>query len=134
MAGIPRRARRLARHLRILAAVISEPGLRPRTLASLAGCSERTLFRDLTNLRRLGYTILFSDGYRVQESLSLYDGSPARGLATVYEEQVRLLREEAPALAALIEAEVAAEAPAALANLFARAIARHIQTPPRAAV
>lgn len=129
MAGSPRRAHRLARHLRILAAVISRPGLRPRALAGVAGCSERTLYRDLTNLRRLGYTILYSDGYRVQESLSLYDGSPARGLATVYEEQVKMLRQEAPALASLIEAEVDAEAPAALANLFARAIARHLVVP-----
>lgn len=106
--------------------MISRPGLRPRSLATLAGCSERTLYRDLSNLRKLGYTIVFSDGYRVQESLSLYGAGPARGLASVYEEQVKLLREEAPTLAAQVEAEVDTEAPAALASLFARAIARHL--------
>jgi predicted DNA-binding transcriptional regulator YafY len=107
--------------------VISRPGLRPRALAALADCSERTLYRDLASLRRMGYSIVFSDGYRVQESLSLDGGGGARGLATVYEEQVRLLREEAPALAGLIEAEVDTEAPAALASLFARAIGRHLR-------
>ena len=49
------RARRLARLLNILAAIIAEPGLNPLELAARAGVSERTLRRDLTQLRELGY-------------------------------------------------------------------------------
>ena len=41
------RAERLARLLRVLAAIISEPGLNPLELADRAGVSERTLRRDL---------------------------------------------------------------------------------------
>jgi predicted DNA-binding transcriptional regulator YafY len=122
-----RKARRLVRHLRILAAVIREPGLRPVGLARVAGASQRTLFRDLASLRRMGYSIVHSDGYRLQESLGLDDGGGPLGLARAYEEQIRLLREEAPALATMVEAEVDAEAPAALARLFADAIARHVR-------
>lgn len=121
-----RRARRLARLLRILAAVIRDPGLRPVDLARLAGTSERTLFRDLTRLRRLGYSIVHSDGYRLQESLWYEDGSGPQGLASAYREQLRLLREEAPALAGRVEADVDTEAPAALATLFAAGIERHL--------
>jgi hypothetical protein len=79
----------------------------------------------------MGYAIVHSDGYRLQESLGLDDGSGPRGLARAYEEQIRLLREEAPAMATMVEAEVDAEAPAALASLFAAAIARHIRPGPR---
>jgi predicted DNA-binding transcriptional regulator YafY len=121
-----RRARRLARLLRILAAVIRDPGLRPAELATAAAISERTLYRDLARLRRLGYAIVHSRGYRLQESLWLSGGSGPQGLASAYQEDLRLLRQEAPALAERVEAEVDAEAPATLASLFAAAIERHL--------
>ena len=44
------RAERLARLLRVLAAIIAEPGLNPLELADRAGVSERTLRRDLAQL------------------------------------------------------------------------------------
>jgi len=121
------RAQRLARRLRILAAVIREPGLTPQRLARLAGVSERTLFRDLRALRRSGYPIIHGDGYRVQEMLQLDGRSPAQGLAAVYERQIELLRGHVPGdLAEAVEEEVNVEAPAALAAILAAAIERRL--------
>jgi Xaa-Pro aminopeptidase len=65
------RAERLARLLRVLAAIIAEPGLNPLELAERAGVSERTLRRDLAQLRDLGYEVAYSSGYEVQEKLNL---------------------------------------------------------------
>ncbi|HYL08585.1 MAG TPA: M24 family metallopeptidase [Candidatus Udaeobacter sp.] len=69
------RAERLARLLRVLAAIIAEPGLNPLELADRAGVSERTLRRDLSQLRDLGYEVAYTSGYEVQEKLAL-DGRP----------------------------------------------------------
>src|SRR2546429_6842984 len=71
------RAERLARLLRVLAAIISEPGLNPLELAERAGVSERTLRRDLAQLRELGYEVAYTSGYEVQERLNL-DGRSKR--------------------------------------------------------
>ncbi|HKC19514.1 MAG TPA: M24 family metallopeptidase, partial [Candidatus Dormibacteraeota bacterium] len=65
------RAERLARLLRVLAAIIAEPGLNPLELAERAGVSERTLRRDLVELRDLGYDVAYTSGYEVQEKLNL---------------------------------------------------------------
>src|SRR5205823_6546288 len=73
------RAERLARLLRVLAAVIAEPGLNPLELAERAGVSERTLRRDLAQLRDLGYEVAYTSGYEVQEKLNL-DGRARRRL------------------------------------------------------
>lgn len=125
--GVPRAAR-LARRLRILAAVIREPGLSPAALATRAGVSESTLFRDLRDLRRHGYPISHSDGYQLQEPLGLDGPNPATGLASVYEHQLDLLREQLPAaLADQVQAELEAEAPAALAAIVATVIERQVQ-------
>jgi predicted DNA-binding transcriptional regulator YafY len=114
--------------MRILAAVIREPGLRPAQLAARAGISESTLFRDIGVLRRQGYPVTFSDGYQLQESLGLDGTNPAMGLAAVYEHQLDLLREQLPApLADQVQAELEAEAPAALAAIVAAVIERQIQ-------
>ncbi len=72
------RAERLARLLRVLAAIISEPGLNPLELAERAGVSERTLRRDLAQLRDLGYEVAYTSGYEVQERLNL-DSRSKRG-------------------------------------------------------
>ena len=122
------RARRFARLLSILAAVIREPGLSPGQLSRRAGVSERTLRRDLARLRGLGYTVTWNRGYEVQERFGFEGGGGARSLAAVYEQQVRLLRTELPALATQVEAEVEAEAPAAVASLFAGAITRRLRS------
>jgi predicted DNA-binding transcriptional regulator YafY len=122
-----RRARRLQRRFGILAAVIQEPGLSPGQLASRSGVSERTLSRDLRALRQLGYGIVYSDGYQLQESLG-WDGVLAgRSLARVYEEQLQVLRDElADPLASQIEAEINVLAPAALASLFATVLEKRL--------
>jgi Xaa-Pro aminopeptidase len=72
------RAERLARLLRVLAAIISEPGLNPLELAERAGVSERTLRRDLAELRDLGYDVAYTSGYEVQEKLNLEGRAKAR--------------------------------------------------------
>ena len=73
------RAERLARLLRVLAAIIAEPGLNPIELAERAGVSERTLRRDLAQLRDLGYEVAYTSGYEVQEKLNLEGRSRQRG-------------------------------------------------------
>jgi predicted DNA-binding transcriptional regulator YafY len=113
--------------MRILAAVIREPGLRPTELAGRAGVSESTLFRDLAVLRRQGYPISFDDGYQLQESLGLDGPNPAIGLGAVYEHQLDLLRQQLPApLAQVVQQELEAEAPAALAAIVAAVIEREL--------
>jgi Xaa-Pro aminopeptidase len=61
----------------VLAAIIAEPGLNPLELADRAGVSERTLRRDLAQLRELGYEVAYTSGYEVQEKLDL-EGRPGR--------------------------------------------------------
>jgi predicted DNA-binding transcriptional regulator YafY len=114
--------------MRILAAVIREPGLRPSQLAARADVSESTLFRDLGVLRRQGYAISFRDGYQLQESLGLDGPNPATSLGSVYEHQLRLLRQQLPApLADQVQGELEAEAPAALAAIVATVIERQLR-------
>jgi predicted DNA-binding transcriptional regulator YafY len=120
------RARRLARLLRILSVVIAEPGLGPLELAERAGVSDRTLRRDLIQLRELGYDVAYTDGYQVQMNLNLEGRSKPMSLGYVYEQQLELLRTQLPKrLATRVTEEVDALAPAALATLFADAIDRH---------
>lgn len=76
------RAERLARLLRVLAAIIAEPGLNPLELADRAGVSDRTLRRDLAQLRELGYEVAYTSGYEVQEKLNLDGRSRLRSRTT----------------------------------------------------
>ncbi len=92
------RAQRLARLLHILAAIIAEPGLKPLQLADRAGVSERTLRRDLIQLRELGYDVAYASGYEVQEKLNLDGRSKARSPKRVYEQQFELLQAVAQAV------------------------------------
>jgi predicted DNA-binding transcriptional regulator YafY len=106
--------------------VISEPGLNPLELAERAGVSERTLRRDLVQLRGLGYEVAYTGGYEVQEKLNLEGRTGHRSLGRVYEQHLELLRKQLPKrLAAQVTDEVDSLAPAALASLFATAIERH---------
>jgi Xaa-Pro aminopeptidase len=86
------RARRLARLLNILAAIVAEPGLNPLELAERAGVSERTLRRDLTQLRELGYEVAYTSGYEVQEQLNLEGRARARPPKRAYDQQLELLQ------------------------------------------
>ncbi|MGI8562217.1 MAG: HTH domain-containing protein [Candidatus Dormibacter sp.] len=120
------RAARLARQMRIVAAVTRQPGVHPAELAQIASISERTLRRDLSSLRRDGYPIRFSDGYQIQELLPLGAAQAANGLGSAYDRQLRLVRSRLPErLAEQIERELEAEAPAALASLVAHLLERH---------
>jgi predicted DNA-binding transcriptional regulator YafY len=120
------RARRLARLLRILSTVIAQPGLGPLELADRAGVSDRTLRRDLIQLRELGYDVEYTDGYQVQLNLDLDGRAKPMSLGRVYEQQLELLRKQLPKkLAARVTEEVDSKAPAALASLFADAIDRY---------
>jgi Xaa-Pro aminopeptidase len=92
------RARRLARLLNILAAVVAEPGLNPIELAQRVGVSERTLRRDLAQLRDMGYEVEYSSGYEVQEKLNLDGRGGRRGAARGSEPQLELLQAVAQAL------------------------------------
>ena len=122
------RGRRFGRLLGIVSEVVLQPGQTPVELARALGVSERTLFRDLMELRGLGVDISFSEGYQLQERFELEgraSGEPVRAAAlpVVYEQQLRLLRSRfSPAVAARVQAEVEAAGPAALAELFGRAI------------
>lgn len=120
------RARRLARLLRILSVVIAEPGLNPLELAERAGVSERTLRRDLVQLRELGYEVAYTGGYEVQEKLNLEGRTGHRSMGKVYEQHLELVGRQLPKrLAAQVTEEVDSLAPAVLASLFATAIERH---------
>jgi Xaa-Pro aminopeptidase len=92
------RARRLARLLNVLAAIIAEPGLNPLELAERAGVSERTLRRDLNQLRELGYEVAYTSGYEVQEKLNLEGRAAARKPKSAYEQQLELLQAVAQAV------------------------------------
>ena len=106
--------------------IIAEPGLNPLELAERAGVSDRTLRRDLIQLRDLGYDVAYTGGYELQEKLNLEGRSGPRSLGRVYEQQLELMRKQLPKkLAALVSEEVDALAPAAIASLFATAIERH---------
>jgi predicted DNA-binding transcriptional regulator YafY len=120
------RAARLARLLRILSVVIAEPGLNPVELADRAGVSERTLRRDLVQLRGLGYEVSYTGGYEVQEKLNLEGRTGHRSLGKVYEQHLELVRTQlSKRIAAQVTEEVDSAAPGALATLFATAIERH---------
>jgi Xaa-Pro aminopeptidase len=92
------RARRLARLLNILAAIIAEPGLNPLELADRAGVSERQLRRDLRQLRELGYEVAYTSGYEVQEKLNLEGRPLSRAPKRAYEQQLELLQAVAQAV------------------------------------
>ena len=119
------RALRFTRLLSILSEVVRHPGQHPSELAFTCGVSERTLRRDLHELRRLGFELGYLDGYQLQGRLNL-DGTFAPrtyALPIVYEQQLRLLRSSFPdSFADAVQARVESAAPAALAQLFSTAI------------
>ena len=122
------RAHRLARLLTIVSHVINSPGQTPAELAAVVGVSERTLFRDMGALRKLGFEVDYQDGYQIQESLDLDGRGAGASLHMVYDRHLELLRAELPMrVAEQVEADVEARATAALAALFAGAIERRLR-------
>jgi predicted DNA-binding transcriptional regulator YafY len=127
-------AHRLARLLTIVSQVINQPGQTPAELARAVGVSERTLFRDLDSLRKLGFDVGYQDGYQIQESLDLDGRGAGASLHIVYDRHLEFVRGQLPArVAEQVQADVEARAPAALASLFAGAIQRRLQNGSRAA-
>src|SRR5207302_3554778 len=63
------RAARLHRLLVILSAATARPGIRAVDLAETLKVSERTVFRDLAELQRLGFPVTFGNGYPAQQEL-----------------------------------------------------------------
>jgi hypothetical protein len=117
----------MARLLTIVSTVINQPGQTPAALAARVGVSERTLFRDLGALRRLGFEVGYQDGYQLQESLDLEGRGAGASLHREYDRHLELMRSQLPvAFAEQVEADVEARAPAALASLFAGAIERRL--------
>src|SRR5207245_11421590 len=62
-------AARLRRLLMILSLSTAQPGIRPAGLAESMKVSERTAFRDLAELQRLGFPVTFGNGYPAQQEL-----------------------------------------------------------------
>ncbi len=123
-----RRARRFARVLAILAAVIREPGLTSARLAARIGRSEPRPRRDSVEPRRIGRPVSWKRGYEVRERFGLEGRAAAGSLADTCALQVQPVRANpAPRLADRVTADVEAQAPAALAMLFAPAIERRLQ-------
>ena len=119
------RAQRFTRLLSILSEVVRHPGQHPSELAAACQISERTLRRDLHELRRLGFELGYLDGYQLQGGLNLEGSFTPRtfALPIVYEQQLRLLRSSFPeAFADAVQARVESAAPGALAELFSQAI------------
>ena len=119
------RSERFTRLLSILSEVVRHPGQHPSELAASCGVSERTLRRDLHELRRLGFELGYLDGYQLQGQLDLDGAVTPRtyALPIVYEQQLRLLRSSFPeSFADAVQARVESAAPAALARLFSSAI------------
>ena len=94
------RTERLSRLLRVLAAIVAEPGLNPLELAERVGTSERTLRRDLAELREMGYDVAYTSGYEVQEKLNLEGGRRGRSRSPMEVKQLELLHAVAEAVGA----------------------------------
>lgn len=121
--------RRFQRLLTILNEVTTRPGLHPAELADELGVSERTLRRDLAELRSAGFDLEWEEGYQLQERLALEGAAGAAGgtLPALYEQQLRLVRGLYPHLAERIQTEVEIQAPQHLALLFQQAIERAVE-------
>lgn len=128
-------ARHLQRLLTILNEVTRRPGLGPLELAAELGVSERTLRRDLAELRRAGFDLEWEEGYQLQETLDLEGSaaSPGGSLPILYEQQLRLLRGLYPEIAAQVQREVESQAPELLAVLFQQALERSLAPAPQPA-
>ena len=118
--------RHFQRLLTILNEVARRPGLHPLDLAGDLGVSERTLRRDLAELRQAGFDLEWEEGYQLQETLDLEGraGSAGGALPLLYEQQLRLLRGLYPEIAQRVQAEVESQAPQLLGVLFQQALER----------
>ena len=86
------RAQRFTRLLSILSEVVQHPGQHPSELAAACGVSERTLRRDLHELRRLGFELGYLDGYQLQGRLNLDDMISRRGKLEDVNEAFRAMK------------------------------------------
>lgn len=116
---------RLTRLLRLVAIVVARPGLSSIELAAALGVSERTLSRDLDDLRALGVEVLSDEGYRVQERLPFEGSGPSSLVTRVYDHQLALLLSDlGPDRVEVIRVGVEAAVPEALTAMVSRALPR----------
>jgi predicted DNA-binding transcriptional regulator YafY len=76
----------------------ARPGIRAVDLAGILKVSERTVFRDLAELQRLGFPVTFGNGYPAQQELfkRRRRQEMAQILADLVEQQLEVVRRKLP--------------------------------------
>ena len=121
------RAARLRRLLVILSMSTARPGVRADDLAGALAVSTRTVFRDLAELQRLGFSVTFGNGYPAQQDLFRKVGRRelAQVVADLVDQQLEVVKRKLPATQAdeLIAGAVS-YLPLEVAEAVTRALAR----------
>jgi len=122
----------------ILSLSTSQPGIRAADLARALKVSERTIFRDLAELQRLGFPVTFGGGYPSQQELfrRRQPRSLSQVVADLVDQQLDVARKKLPPDEAEAILAVAAQyLPSEAAEAVSRAVAqgrRQVQHQPRA--
>jgi predicted DNA-binding transcriptional regulator YafY len=119
-------AARLRRLLMILSLSTAQPGIRPAGLAESLKVSQRTIFRDLAELQRLGFPVAFGNGYPSQQELfqRRIPRPLAQVVADLVDQQLEVARKKLPeAEAEGILAKAAQYLPYEAAEAVSRAVA-----------
>jgi predicted DNA-binding transcriptional regulator YafY len=128
-------AARLRRLLMILSLSTAQPGIRPAGLAESLKVSERTIFRDLAELQRLGFPVAFGNGYPSQQELfqRRIPRPLSQVVADLVDQQLEVARKKLPeSEAEAILAGAAQYLPYETAEAVSRAVAesrKHLQHP-----
>jgi predicted DNA-binding transcriptional regulator YafY len=119
-------AARLRRLLMILSLSTAQPGIRAADLAGALKVSERTIFRDLAELHRLGFPVAFGNGYPSQQELfqRRIPRPMSQVVADLVDQQLEVARKKLPPEAAdAILAAAAQYLPYEAAEAVSRAVA-----------
>jgi DNA binding protein with HTH domain len=120
-------AARLRRLLVILSAATVRPGIRAAELAATLKVSERTVFRDLAELQRLGFPVSFGNGYPAQQELFRRRRRQelSQVMADLVDQQLEVVRRKLPPeQAEVLMAEATRYLPMEAAEAVTRALAR----------
>jgi predicted DNA-binding transcriptional regulator YafY len=120
-------AARLRRLLMILSLSTAQPGIRAGDLAEALKVSERTIFRDLAELQRLGFPVAFGNGYPSQQELfqRRVPRPVSQVVADLVDQQLEVARKKLPAAEADAILAVAAQfLPYEAAEAVSRAVAQ----------
>ena len=121
------RAARLRRLLVILSMSTARPGVRADDLAGTLAVSTRTVFRDLAELQRMGFSVTFGNGYPAQQDLFRKVGRRelAQVVADLVDQQLEVVRRKLPAAQAdQVIAGAVSYLPLEVAEAVTRALAR----------